>query len=119
MPEEPGKVKEEGGPDAQITLGTVEDTLEKKHFFLNTANLKKDEPVIFDIQSFDLEIDKENVKVKIAILEKGQDGQPIIAKKPWPEGFKTKWDNSWEKVSEEKIDKLNMKKNGKTLNKKE
>lgn len=119
MPEEPGKVQDPGGPGAQTTLGAVESTHEKKHFFLNTANLKKDEPVIFDIRSFDLEIDKVNVKVKIAILEKGGDGQPLIGEKPWPSGFKAKWDTAWEKVSDGDIDKLKMKKNGKPLNKRE
>ena len=118
MPE-PGKVNEEGGPGAQYTLGTVEDAHEKTHFFLNTAKLKKDEPLIFDIKLFDLEIDNENVKVKIAIPEKGKDGLPLIAKKPWPEDFITKWKKAWEKVSDADIDKLKMKKNGKPLNKRE
>lgn len=118
MPQ-PGKVEDEGGRGAQTTLGTVKDTGEKTHFFLNTANLKKDEPVLFDIQAFDLEIDNENVKVSIAILEKGSDGKPEMGKKPWQKGFKGKWDIAWDKVSDGDISKLGMKKNGKPMDKKE
>lgn len=114
-----GKILEPEGPTAQATLGTVEDSYGRNYFILNTANLKQDDPVLFDIQPFDIIIDGETVKLKIAILERDAKGKPIISKQPWPDYFKAKWDKEWDKVPGERIDAMKIKKNGKTMDKKE
>jgi len=114
-----GKVLKPDGPTEQTTLGTVEDTDGKTCFFLNTANLKMDEPVLFEIHPFDIIIDGENVKLKIATLERDAKGKPIISKQPWPEDFKAKWDKEWDKIPDDRILAMKFKKNGKSLDKKE
>jgi hypothetical protein len=112
-----GKVNSPDGPAAYATLGTVEDTNGKIIFFLNTANLKKDEPVLFDVRAVDLKIDNQQVKLKIASLELNEKGIPVISEKPWPKKFKEKWEQEWEKVSDERILKMKMKKSGKSMDK--
>ncbi len=114
-----GKILDPEGPTAQTTLGTVQDSNGKNYFILNTAKLKKDEPVLFEIHPFDIIIDGEEVKLKIATLERNSEGRPIIGEKPWPKGFKTKWDNEWNGISETRIKEMKIKKNGKDLDKKE
>ena len=75
--------------------------------------------MLFDIQSFDIIIDGEKVKLTIATLERDAKGKPIISMQPWPEDFKAKWDKEWDKVPFERIDAMKIKKNGKTMDKKE
>lgn len=114
-----GKVAKPEGPGAQATLGTVEDIHGEYIFFFNTANIKQDEPVIFDVDQKHLEIDGIKVKVKIATLEKDEDGKPLIAKRPWGPSFKAKWDKEWKNATDDQINRLNIKKKGKKMTKEE
>lgn len=115
-----GKLNDPNGPGAHATLGVVENSNENFEFFLNNATiLEKDGPVLYGISACDIEIDSTPVKVKIATLEKGKSGQPLISENPWPDRFRAQWVKEWDAVSEERIKYMNMMKDGRVLTKKE
>ena len=105
-----GKVSNPDGPGATPTLGAVDDINGQTYSFFNTALLKKDEPVIFDIEIFKVKINGNYVDAKIAILEQDKNGKPLIAENPWSKNFKNKWKLEWEKEEDDKILALDIKK---------
>lgn len=104
-----GKLINPDGPGAKPTIGTVEDINGVKYSFFNNAKIKKDEPVMFDVETFQIKMNGNWESAEIAILEQDNDGKPLIAENPWPDKFKKKWDSDWEKEDPEDIYRLNIK----------
>lgn len=110
-----GKVINPTAPgNAQGELGQVQDVDGNIYPFHNTADLKKHEPVLFDLTQYHLNLHGNLVKIPIAVL--GMEGNsPAISKNIWSPNFKERWDREWDLQDDIKIEQLDIK--GKKLKK--
>jgi hypothetical protein len=105
-----GKITDPEGPGGQGTLGQVLCTNGNTYLFHNTADLKKEDPVIFFIDRQSITIEKDVFQLPIAKLHMTKDSSmPCISQNNWDsvhvdvkEGeevktktFKQLWDEEW------------------------
>ena len=110
-----GKVKDPPTDDQLSRLGQVERADGSIFMFHNSANLKDGDPVIFNLQRYELLVQGKPVFVPIALLDLDENGEPEIAKPKWSDKFKEKWDKQWESTKDVDILRLNLK--GKAIKK--
>ncbi len=105
-----GKVINPKDPNSAFaTIGQVQQTDGTIYAFLNSANLKKDDPVLFEVIPYTIILFKIKLKMSIAVLHGTKKGQPEIAKKTWTPAFKQKWDAEWSLEDPSELEKLNLK----------
>ena len=98
-----GSVLEPDGPNAQATFGQIQSTNGKIYLFYNTADLKVNDPVIFDLDSGDATVNTKNDSytgvLAVAVLPKKYNDVDENGKWNDP-GLNDRWREDWAQVSE-------------------
>ena len=101
-----GSVLESDGPEAQGTLGQVQSSDGKIYLFHNTAALKVNDPVMFDLNPRNVTIDIPKNAITqvlgVATLPEGYDDLDANGKWIDPK-LNQRWSDDWDKVSERQL----------------